>query len=106
MNVQELICTKSESTEIYLRVFSENLNHSRHVENERQMFSSVYIAMSGAFLAFATNLGSKPTTLMILITTVMDIIMILLGVITILVTRKWNYVFECHKLQFTRDYTG
>lgn len=77
-----------------LECMKENLNHARHVENERLTLISIYTVIATTFLVyvFESGLGgAKKSTLLILG------FLLALGVLCMIVTKKWNIVFDAHR---------
>lgn len=76
---------------------SENLEHARHVENERLTFNSIFMAIIAGALAF-DNISDtdKPLNIVILLS------LQLLLCITISLTERWNEVFDAH-IKCTKD---
>lgn len=75
---------------------NENLNHARHVENERLTFNSIYMAMVGGALAFVYDLYEDDIALIIIA------LLIVLGAINILLTLRWQNVFDEH-IQYAKQ---
>lgn len=78
--------------------FSENLNHARHVENERLTFNTMFMALAGCVLAFVHSIDNYVVAM------VMNLILIMLGFIAMLLTRKWDHVFDRHQDFAKGDY--
>ena len=51
--------------EMLLEYFHENLNHARHVENERMMFITLFTALVGGALGMVAEIDSILTSLVI-----------------------------------------
>ncbi len=77
--------------EFLIACMSENLEHARHVENERLTFNSIYMAMVAGVLAFVYSLDA-PKGFAIGITA----LMIVLGLLAIMLTMRWDQTFDQH----------
>lgn len=77
----------------------DNMQHARHVEMERMTLTSIYTAMLGLVLSGIIS----PTTQTIMTTTLMLpeylllLMLIFTGIILLILTLKWNVVFNTHK---------
>lgn len=72
--------------------FQENLNHARHVENERLTFATIYMALVGGGLAILFSMK------ILLLSTFMTIALVLTGIIALTLTRRWDNVFDRYML--------
>ena len=70
-----------------------NVEHARHVENERLSFNSIHIAVVAGFFALAFDF-EKP-----LLTVFLIGILLIISVIGLLFTKRWTDVFEGHYLK-------
>ena len=68
---------------------NENLNHARHVENERLTFNSILLALIAGVLAIASSLSEKISFFLYLAIT-------LAGFLSMLLTVRWNNAFSRH----------
>lgn len=85
--------TSAQSTlkkEMLLELMSMNLEHARHVENERLSFNSIYIAVVAGFFALAFDFDSPLLTLFFIG------ILFIISLIGILFTKRWCDVFDGH----------
>ena len=73
--------------------FSENLNHARHVENERLTFTSIYIALVVG--AVAVVFGLENNWIAFSVAAVLTV----LGMMAILLNMRWQEVFSRHMAQ-------
>ena len=71
--------------------FSENLNHARHVENERLTFTSIYIAMVIGAVAVVFGLENNWVAF--------SVALLLTGfaVMAFLLNHRWQGIFDKHK---------
>jgi len=67
-----------------------NVEHARHVENERLSFNSIHIAVVAGFFALAIDF-EKPMLTLLLIG-----ILLIISVIGLLFTKRWSDVFDGH----------
>ena len=68
---------------------TENLEHARHVENERLTFNSIFLALVAGALAFANSLPS-------LIAFGIYFFLTLAGFLSMVLTVRWNNAFDRH----------
>ena len=78
--------------EMLLEYFHENLNHARHVENERMMFITLFTALVGGALGMVAEIDSILTSLVILC------ILFMLSIVCTVMTERWGNVFDAHML--------
>lgn len=69
---------------------SENLNHARHVENERLTFTSIYIAMVIGAVAVVFGLDDRR------IAVIVSVVLALFGLMAMLLNMRWQGVFDDH----------
>lgn len=75
----------------YLKTcFSENLNHARHVENERLTFTSIYIALVVGAVAVVFGLENNWIAFGV------SAVLAILGFMAILLNMRWQEVFAGH----------
>lgn len=82
---------------------SENLEHARHVENERLTFNSIFLALAAGALAFAGAFTSW-------VAFAIYFCLAIAGFLSMLLTARWNNAFsrhlfyaqECYKLIHTQ----
>ena len=67
----------------------ENLNHARHVDNERLTFNSILLALIAGALAFAGSMPSKVSLFLYIAIT-------MAGFLSMLLTERWNNAFARH----------
>ena len=72
--------------------FQENLTHARHVENERITFFSLYLVGVGMILGVAMDSAARP-----LVSILMTVLLLGMSVISTVLLRRWNQVFEGHR---------
>lgn len=82
--------TESQA-EFFMTCLSENLAHARHVEMERLTFMSIYMAVVAGALAFVYGIGNG------VIRIGMTALLIVIGVITLLLTKRWRDAFNEYK---------
>lgn len=68
---------------------TENLEHARHVENERLTFNSIFLALVAGAFAFGTALPP-------LISFGMYFFLTIAGFLSIILTTRWNNAFDRH----------
>ncbi len=80
---------------------SENLSQARHVENERLSFLRVYLVLVGVVGTLITDgsLYKQNIALLLLIALVL-----ISGVLAIMLTIRWNKVFDIHRKCAIRCY--
>ena len=79
----------SRQTDFLIQCFSENLEHARHVENERLTFNSIFLALVAGAIAFDEFLKPPMDFLIFLF-------LIAAGFLSIILTARWNNAFERH----------
>lgn len=80
----------SLSEETLVNIMLSNLEHARHVENERLSFNSIYIAVVAGFFALAFDF-EKPVLTLFFIG-----ILLFISLVGFLFTKRWTDVFEGH----------
>lgn len=85
-----------EKAKFIERCMSENLNHARHVENERITFNSVFMAMTAGAMAFLSA-NNEPR-----VAGVLSIGMFFACVIAFTLTIRWSNAFDRH-LHYAMD---
>ena len=81
-------CNLSESTLVEL--LSQNIEHARHVENERLSFNSIYIAVVAGFFALVIDFEHPLLTIFFIG------ILLFISIVGLLFTKRWTDVFEEH----------
>lgn len=76
---------------------TENLEHARHVENERLTFNSIFLALVAGALAFADNFQPMVAIGIYLVLT-------LAGFLSIILTARWNNAFNRHQFYAQQCY--
>lgn len=76
--------------ELMTELLLSNLEHARHVENERLSFNSIYIAVVAGFFALAFDF-EKPILTIFFIG-----ILLFISLVGFLFTKRWTDVFEGH----------
>lgn len=94
LNVDSILGAENISN-FYLTCFSENLNHARHVENERLTFNSIYMVTVGGFMAFFSQIDFHDMHLLIL-SIFINVFMLFIGVLGILLSLRWESAFKAH----------
>lgn len=79
--------------------FIENLNHARHVENERLTFNSIYFAITVGTIAVAPKSGDLNP-----LWGCVYLCVFFAGIISITLTRRWNNSFDRHYKYAKRCY--
>jgi hypothetical protein len=84
-----------------LRLMCANLEHARHVENERLTFTYIYIAIVLGFIAFIFNITpiNEPSSNFIfnfIIIIISLISLFIISKISFELTKRWNDVFDGH----------
>lgn len=74
--------------DLILECMKENLNHARHVENERLTFSTVYIAFLVGCFAVMGKLDTVKIYFLLFI--------LIVTILTLLLTIRWNNAFDRH----------
>lgn len=69
---------------------SENLNHARHIENERLTFTSIYIAMVIGAVAVVFGLENNWVAFAV------ALILTVFGLMSMLLNMRWQGVFDDH----------
>lgn len=69
---------------------SENLNHARHVENERLTFTSIYVAMVLGAVAVVFGLDDRGIAILL------AMLLALFGLLSALLNMRWQGVFDDH----------
>lgn len=77
--------------EFLLSCMSENLNHARHVENERLTFNTVFLALVAGVLAFSGEIQNQKVVFYVYLA------ITLAGFLSILLTVRWNNAFDRHQ---------
>lgn len=76
---------------------TENLEHARHVENERLTFNSIFLALVAGALAFADSF--QP-----MIAIGIYFVLALAGFLSIVLTARWNNAFNRHQFYAQQCY--
>ena len=77
--------------EFLIECMKENLNQARHVENERILFVTLFTALAGGSLAIISSMDIEP-----IIKPIVILILIVLNVMCLHLTIRWNDVFSAH----------
>ncbi len=86
-----------EQAEFITTCMTENLEHARHVENERLTFNSIFLALVAGSMALAGTLNPVMTFGMYLFLTIA-------GFLSIVLTARWNNAFSRHMFYAQRCY--
>lgn len=78
-----------EQIDFLQNCMDENLNHARHVENERLTFNSIFLALIAGALAFA---GSMPPSIAFFL----YLMLTFAGFLSMMLTARWNNAFSRH----------
>ncbi len=81
---------KQLDDDILIELLLTNLEHARHVENERLSFNSIYIAVVAGFFALAFDFGNPLLTMFFIG------ILLIISLIGFLFTKRWSDVFAGH----------
>lgn len=84
MDVQE------KKIEYLQHCVSENLNHARHVENERLTFTSIYIAMAIGAVAAIFAMDDQ------IVAAILATVLAVFGFLAMLLNMRWQGVFDDH----------
>ena len=76
---------------------TENLEHARHVENERLTFNSIFLALVAGAMAFANSLSP-------LITFGIYLFLTFAGFLSMVLTSRWNNAFNRHTFYAQKCY--
>ena len=87
---RENLKLRNDQVDFLYQMMCENLEHARHVENERITFNSIYIALAAGVLAFISTIDVFVVRISILI------LQLVLGIIAMLLTVRWNNAFSQH----------
>ena len=90
-NLNEESLTDTE-IDFLMSCFEQNLEHARHVENERLTFNSIYMALVGGVLAFVYSTEVKYVMFSVGVT----VLLIITGFIAMLLTKRWDHTFDRH----------
>ena len=92
---------KQEQISIILSIIEQNLLHARHVELERLTFNTLYMTIVGVGLACIFDKAYNE-----FISIGFILFLMLLGVITILLTIRWNDAFYIHWNEAKKGYNN
>lgn len=98
-NKKESNENKQEQISIILSIIEQNLLHARHAEMQRLMFNSLYMTIVGVGLAFIFDKAQNEFVSIGFI-----LFLMLLGIITIFLTSRWNDVFSIHWEEAEKGY--
>lgn len=76
--------------EFLYNMMDENLDHARHIENERITFNSIYIALAAGVMAFISTIPDYGMKMG------MIVLLFIMGIIAMLLTYRWNNAFDRH----------
>lgn len=82
---------ENPSEDFISSMIRENLNHARHVENERLTFTSIFTAITGGILTIAQRMEATP-----LLSVIMIFVLLALNSLCISLITRWNGVFKAH----------
>ena len=82
---------REEKLSYLQQCFIENLNHARHVENERLTFTSIYIAMVIGAVAVVFGLENNWVAFIV------ALLLTVFAVMALLLNFRWQSVFDKHK---------
>lgn len=88
----------SEQIAFLSQCMTENLEHARHVENERLTFNSIFLALIAGALAFANAFSSAVAFGLYTALT-------MAGFLSIVLTTRWNNAFDRHLFYAQKCYT-
>ena len=81
----------SDKQSILIELINSNLEHARHVENERMTFMALFLVGLGLIMDYANNTKYHETAIY------MGAVLILLNLICTRLIFKWNTVFKRHQ---------
>ena len=84
------------SDEFLWELLKENLNHARHVENERITFVTLFTALVGGFFAILSTADpiSHHYWRILIIATLLPLLF--LNILSLALTRRWNHTYDKH----------
>ena len=82
---------RAERIDYLKHCFSENLNHARHVENERLTFTSIYIALVVGAVAVVFGLDNNWVAFWV------TLLLTCFSVMAFLLNFRWQEIFDKHK---------
>lgn len=80
----------NKKIDFLLNSLNANIEHMRHLENERLTFNSIYMVVVAGVLAFVSSVDDFIISMFILSC------LILLGLIVIMLSERWGKVFKLH----------
>ena len=86
-----LTLESSEKRLFLIECLKENLEHARHVENERLTFVSLLLVGVGLILEFAATITCAPLKIGLYV------VLILINIICTCLLRRWEAIFEGHR---------
>lgn len=98
---KEYNANKEEQISIIISIIEQNLLHARHVELERLAFNTLYMTIVGVGLSFIFDKAYNE-----FISIGFILFLMLLGVITILLTIRWNDAFYIHWEEAKKGYNN
>ena len=90
-----------EQVSLISQCMTENLEHCRHVENEKMTFSSIFLAALVGIMAFTESDGTPAREGALL---VIYICLLFLLLVAYWLTARWNRAFERHLFYATKCY--
>lgn len=81
---------KDRQVDFIINFINQNLEHARHVENERLVLVSMYVAMVAGVMTFSYSIDKNEVAL------ALTRALFFLSVPTMLLTYRWNTVFKNH----------
>ncbi len=84
------------SDEFLWELLKENLNHARHVENERITFVTLFTALVGGSFAILSTADpiSNHYWRVLIIATLLPLLF--LNILSLALTRRWNHTYDKH----------
>ena len=86
------VATEEISKEMLLEMMKINLEHARHVENERITLNSIFTAIVAGVLAFTLETATQTPEAGVVST----LVLLLACVLSMLLNKRWSDVFEGH----------
>jgi len=83
---------KEEDRELYVTLFEQNLEHARHVENERMAFVALFLASIGLILSFSSDQADTSPGFAVCL----DVLLLVMNIICTRLLIRWNSVINGH----------
>lgn len=86
----EKIIALSQDSDFVIELFEQNLEHARHVENERLTYCACFTALIGGGLAVLSGLKGS------LVNIVLSLVLFLLSILSYFLNERWSNAFDHH----------